>query len=80
MKKIRRAEFLLAVAIITSAAVMQIREHTLKTPAQNADATPTPTCGVTQPGLAPASCAATRNERAVEGAPHVRQAAPRIWV
>ena len=78
MKKIRRAEFLLAVAIITSAAVMQIREHTLKTPAQNADVTPS--CGVTQLGLAPASCAATRNERAVEGAPHVRQATPRIWV
>jgi hypothetical protein len=78
MKKIRRAEFLLAVAIITSAAVMQIREHTLKVPsASNANA---PICESTQPGLALASCMNTRNEKSVEGSSAARHAVSQIWV
>lgn len=78
MKKIRRAEFLLAVAIVTSAAVLQIREHMLKAPAQSPVAALS--CGAVQPGLAPASCAVTRSERAVEGAPRTHQTTPQIWV
>lgn len=78
MKKIRRAEFLLAVAIVTSATVMQVREYMLKAPARGELATLS--CGVTQPGLAPASCAAARNERPVEGASHAPQTTSHIWV
>jgi hypothetical protein len=78
MKKIRRAEFLLAVAIVTSAAVLQVREYMLKAPAQGNVATMS--CGATQSGLAPAACASTRSERSVQGAAHERQAALHIWV
>lgn len=78
MKKIRRAEFLLAVAIVTSAAVMQVREYMLKAPAQGEPASLS--CGVTQRGLAPASCAAARNERPVEGVSRAPQATSHIWV
>jgi hypothetical protein len=79
MKKIRRAEFLLAVAIVTSAAVMQVREHMLRAaPQTNVQGM---SCGAKNEGLAPASCALMRNERSVDGTrSEPRQAAPRIWV
>jgi hypothetical protein len=76
--KIRRAEFLLAVAIVTSAAVMQVREYVLRTASQGA--AQTLTCGATRQGLAPAACAAVRGERSVEGAAHPQQTALRVWV
>jgi hypothetical protein len=63
--KIRRAEFLLAVAIVTSAAVMQVREYVLRTTPQSA--AQTMTCGPTHQGLAPAACASVRGERSVDG-------------
>jgi hypothetical protein len=76
--KIRRAEFLLAVAIVTSAAVMQVREYVLKTAPQGA--VQTMSCGATHQGLAPAACATVRGERSVDGAARPQQAALRIWV
>jgi hypothetical protein len=77
--KIRRAEFLLAVAIVTSAAVMQIREYVLKTAPQ--DAVQTLSCETPHQGLAPAACAAMRSEHPVDGgATRPQQSAPRIWV
>ncbi|MGF6770737.1 hypothetical protein P3T18_003216 [Paraburkholderia sp. GAS199] len=80
-KKIRSAEFLVAVAIVTSAAVMQIREHVL----QDASATTTTTeqtttCGAAHEGLVPAGCEATRGEAQPESAAHSPHGAPRIWV
>jgi hypothetical protein len=79
MKKIRRAEFLLAVAIVTSAAVMQVREHMLTTaPHAAVQAT---SCEAKHDGLAPASCAVMRGERSVDGRRSQRQqSAPRVWV
>jgi hypothetical protein len=79
MKKIRRAEFFLAVAIVTSAAVMQIREYVLNT-APPHDSAQTLSCDAAHPGLSPASCAAMRSERPGDGATHPQQSAPRIWV
>lgn len=78
MKKIRRAEFLLAVAIITSAAVLQIREHMLREPVQ-ADAA-TLSCGTSVKGLAPASCTSAHDARSVEGSGKARQAPAQLWV
>jgi hypothetical protein len=78
MKKIRRAEFLLAVAIITSAVVMQIREHMLKVPATGNVATLS--CGTEEAGLAPASCVNTRSEKSVQGVSRAPHAASNIWV
>jgi hypothetical protein len=78
MKQIRKAEYLLAVAIVTSATVMQIRECMLR-PSAQADIS-TLSCGATQAGLAPASCPTARGERPAEGVAHARQAVPRIWV
>jgi hypothetical protein len=78
MKKIRRAEFLLAVAIITSAAVMQIREHMLKMPATGNVATLS--CGTAPAGLAPASCVNARNERSVQNASRARPTVSHMWV
>lgn len=76
--KIRRAEFLAAVAIVTSAAVMQVREYVLRTAPH--DAVRTLSCGATPQGLAPAACAAVRGEHSADGAAHPQQAAARIWV
>lgn len=76
--KIRRAEFLVAVAIVTSAAVMQIREFVLKAPSQSA--TQSLSCETPHQGLAPAACAVLRSDRPVDGAAHARQPAVRIWV
>ncbi|MFM0643512.1 hypothetical protein PQR14_04220 [Paraburkholderia bryophila] len=79
--KIRRAECLVAVAIVTSATVMQIREHLLQheTPPasmQNMSAT----CGAMHEGLVPAGCEATGDNRQVDRAPVPPHDAPRIWV
>jgi hypothetical protein len=79
--KIRSAEFLAAVAIITSAAVMQIREQVQvrEAPSANAQAT-SPSCGVMHDGLVPAACEPTRDERQVERAPQPQRNAPQVWV
>ncbi|WP_168790279.1 hypothetical protein [Paraburkholderia aromaticivorans] len=79
--KIRSAEFLAAVAIISSAAVMQIREHVLaqEAPSSNAQAT-SPSCGVTHDGFVPAACEPTRDKRQVDRAPQPQRDAPQIWV
>ena len=76
--KIRRAEFLLTVAIVTSAAVIQVREYVLRTAPHGA--VQTLNCGATHQGLAPAACATVRGERSVGEAAHPQQADPRIWV
>jgi hypothetical protein len=78
MKKIRRAEFLLAVAIVTSSAVMQVREYVLK--AAPHDAIPMLSCDTPHQGLSPAACAAMRGQRPADGATHPQQSALRIWV
>jgi len=78
MKKIRRAEFLLAVAIVTSAAVMQIREYMLKDAPH--DTVPTLSCDTPHQALAPAACAAVRSERPADGATRPQQSTLRIWV
>lgn len=79
--KIRSAEFLAAVAIITSAVVMQIREHVQvpETPSASAQAT-SPPCGSAHDGLAPAACEPTRDQRQVDRTPLPQHAAPQIWV
>jgi hypothetical protein len=76
--KIRKAEFLLAVAIVTSAAVMQIREYLLKAPQQNT--TQRLSCDAPHQGLVPAACATLRSERPVDGTQRTPQPAARIWV
>jgi hypothetical protein len=78
MKKLRRAEFLLAVAIVTSAAVMQVREYMLN--AAPHDTVQARSCDAPHQGLAPAACTAMRGERPAEGATHPQQSVPRIWV
>ncbi|MDE1181652.1 hypothetical protein [Paraburkholderia sp.] len=65
--KSRRTQFLLFVALVSSATVVQIREHMPQTGAVNA--TESTTCGATRDGLIPASCEPTR---AVEGASGTR--------
>ncbi|TDY21622.1 hypothetical protein B0G81_1850 [Paraburkholderia sp. BL6665CI2N2] len=79
--KIRSAEFLAAVAIISSATVMQIREHVLaqETPVSQAQAT-SPSCGLTHDGLVSAACEATRDKRQVDRAPQPQRNAPQVWV
>ncbi|HZZ12685.1 MAG TPA: hypothetical protein VFE79_18525 [Paraburkholderia sp.] len=77
--KIRRAELLVAVAIVTSAAVMQIREHVLPHEAQMGDA-PSASCGVKHDGLVPAGCEPTRDEQPVDRPAQARHAAPQVWV
>jgi hypothetical protein len=78
MKKIRRAEFLLAVAIVSSAAVMQVREYVLR--AAPHGAVQTLSCDTPHQGLAPTACAAVRNARPTDGAARPQQPAPRVWV
>lgn len=76
---IKHAEFLLLVAMVTSAAVVELREHTL-TPAPQ-QATHTATCNAMQQGIAPAGCGLKRDdERRVDGAEHRRHDGPGIWV
>ncbi|CAB3793844.1 MULTISPECIES: hypothetical protein [Paraburkholderia] len=67
MKKIRSARFFAAVAIVSSATVLQIREglHAHATSPTNAQATLS-LCGATRDGLMPARCESTRGERKLE--------------
>lgn len=63
MKKIRSAEWLVAIAIVTSATVMQIREHLLVDDAP--PATPEAaqlSCEMPRGGLVLAACEPTRGE------------------
>jgi hypothetical protein len=64
MKKISSAEWLAAVAIITSATVMQIREHmqTHDVPSANPAAAAQLACETTHSGLVLAACEPTRSE------------------
>jgi hypothetical protein len=63
MKKIRRAEWLAAVAIITSATVLQIREHMLVHAALPATPEAAQTsCDMPRSGLVLAACEPTRGE------------------
>jgi hypothetical protein len=84
MKKSRSASFLAGVAIVSSATVLQIREH-MRSPdvsAANARATMS-SCGATRDGLVPAGCepTPTRGERQMEHAPQPQQGARRqVWV
>ncbi|WNC94078.1 hypothetical protein RI103_25265 [Paraburkholderia sp. FT54] len=78
--KIRNAEFLAAVAIIASATVLQIREHSQAHEAPSSNAQTTSSCGVTHDGLVPAACEPTRDKRQVDRAPAPQRGAPQIWV
>lgn len=78
--KIRGAELLVAVAIVTSATVMQIREHMEQHDAPAASAQAVPSCGVRHDGLAAAACEPTRGERQADRASQPRRDAQRIWV
>lgn len=83
MKKIRRAEFLAAVAIVTSATVMQIREH--MQPHDAPAATPEAaqlSCEMPRSGLLLAACEPTRSEAPAEqnrATRHLREAS-KMWV
>ncbi|MFM0391600.1 hypothetical protein [Paraburkholderia phytofirmans] len=79
--KIRSAEFLAAVAIISSATVLQIREHVLaqQAPASQAQAT-SPSCGSTHDGLVSAACEPTHDKRQVDRAPQPPRNTSQIWV
>jgi hypothetical protein len=67
MKKIRSARFLAAVAVVSSAAAMQIRDgvHAHETSPTHAQATRS-SCGATHDELMPARCESTRGERKLE--------------
>lgn len=76
---IKRAEFLVFVAIVTSAAVMQIRERALTPPPQQA--TNATACSAVRQGAVPAGCAVKRDdERRVDGTALRRHREPDIWV
>ncbi|AIP36462.1 hypothetical protein DR64_6486 [Paraburkholderia xenovorans LB400] len=78
--KIRSTEFLAAVAIITSATVLQIREHMPAHEATSASAqTESPACRMTRDGLVPAACEPTRDDHQEPAMPRQRSA-PQIWV
>lgn len=79
--KIRRVEYLVAIAIVTSATVMQVREHLLQhatspVSVQNMSAS----CGAMHDGLVPAGCEAASDNRQVNRAPAAPHDARRIWV
>ncbi|MBW9102254.1 hypothetical protein [Paraburkholderia phenoliruptrix] len=82
--KISSAEFLATVAIVSSAAVLQLRQHAqpdenLATSApQSVEVAPS-SCERARDGVIPASCEAAREQRPAEHAPPQRGAA-RIWV
>jgi hypothetical protein len=83
MKKMKRAEFLAAVAIITSATVMQIREH-MRAP-EPGSATPQAaqlTCEMPRSGLLLTACEPTRSEAPAEQDRATRHlhSASKIWV
>lgn len=82
---IKRAEFLVLVAIVTSAAVVQIRERTLapvpRLAMRATQATQEPTCGAIRQGIAPADCAVKRDDEwGIDGPGHRRYHGPRFWV
>jgi hypothetical protein len=82
--KIRSAEYLVAIAIVTSAAVLQIREHMRVEEAPVAGAQAASSCGIAHDGLMAARCqrqqthtvGGRRDDRALR-LPH---RAVRIWV
>ncbi|WOD15694.1 hypothetical protein [Paraburkholderia kirstenboschensis] len=83
--KIRSAELLAVVAIVTSASVLQIREHmqppdsTAASARASAQAAPS-TCESSRKGVMPASCEPTRDERPAHHAPVPQRGAARTWV
>jgi len=82
--KISSAEFLAAVAIVSSAAVWQLRQHpqadeSLATGAPQSVEVAPASCERARSGIIPASCEAAREQRPAEHAPPQRGAA-RIWV
>ncbi|MEX3762359.1 hypothetical protein [Paraburkholderia phenoliruptrix] len=81
------AEFLVAVAIVTSAAVVQIREHVqpdhgvaTSTP-RGLDAAPS-SCEPSGNGIVPAACEAARDQHPAEHAPLPlpKRGAAQMWV
>ncbi|NKJ46134.1 hypothetical protein CIC12_05120 [Burkholderia sp. SG-MS1] len=82
MKKIRSTRFFAAVAIVSSATVMQTREgmHAHDTSPANAQATLS-LCGAMHDGLMPARCESTRGERKLERDIQPQHGAQRqLWV
>jgi hypothetical protein len=83
MKKMKRAEFLAAVAIITSATVMQIREHMQAPDAPSATPQAAQSaCEMPRSGLVLAACEPTRSEAPAKqdrATQHLRSAS-KIWV
>ena len=81
MKK-RSAEYLVAIAIVTSAGVLQIREHMQVQEAPVASAQASASCGVARDGVMPAGCeqTPTRSERQGERASQPQRNAMHIWV
>lgn len=79
--KLRSTEFLAAIAIITSAAVVQIREDMPAREAASASeqTTSPPSCGITRDGLMPAACEPTSDDRQDPAVPR-RRSASQIWV
>jgi hypothetical protein len=84
MKKIRSAEYLVAVAIITSATVMQIREH--MQPPQAPSAQPNAaqlSCAATPGGVLLTACEATHEKVPANRnrvTQHLRDASNKLWV
>jgi hypothetical protein len=77
--KIKRTECLVLVALVTSAAVMEIRLNTLDTaPQPGMQAT---NCeAIQQHGLTPAGCGLKHNERRVEGTAAQSHKVSALWV
>ncbi|MEC5406281.1 hypothetical protein VOM14_12060 [Paraburkholderia sp. MPAMCS5] len=81
----RTAEFLVGVAIVTSAGVMQIREHMQPreavgaSAAQSAQTAPS-SCAPGRHGVVPASCEPTREARPARHAPMSSHGAMAVWV
>lgn len=82
MKKIRSAELLVAVAIVTSATVMLIREYTQSQDMSSTNAHATmSSCSATRDGLMPARCEPMRGERRMEhDTQPQRDARQQLWV
>lgn len=82
--KIRSAEYLVAIAIVTSAAVLQIREHMLPHEAAATGTQTAVSCDIKHDGLVPAGCEPTRGERPVgrapQESPQESHNVPRMWV
>jgi hypothetical protein len=80
--KIRSAEYLVAIAIVTSAGVLQIRERMQMNDAHVAHAQAAASCGITHDGLMAAGCqqTTTRGGREDERALRLPLRAVHIWV